>query len=620
MESAKKFLNVCDKHTLSVYLERSRSGNGGHVWCFFEEKYPAYKSRQIFFHLLRKSKNIDALDKEDSFDRLFPNQDYHSGKGLGNLIALPLQGKPRKKGNSVFLSVENDFKPAHDQWNFFNKVEKVSTKKLDGLFEKFTNTKPQKKEKLKGKKISVTIAEYISIPKLYMSSMLANFLREELNFLNSEYIIKQKIGVSVYKIEKYFKTVITDDGNVLIPRGFLSQLVEYFKEHGIDFVIQDKRNKLENFNLNPTFELFDYQKQALDHFDNTDSGVLVAPPGSGKTVMGLELIARKKQPALILTHRKQIYNQWVESIENFLGIPKKDIGQFAAVKKEIKYPITTAMAQTLARVESWESLTSAFGLLLVDECHHMPARMFRDVVTKFNTYYLYGLTATPKRKHNDEKLIYAYLGNIVHEISRDYKDRKRKTKKPEGSQVDIITRETNLSLPFSAKTSDFQTISKILTFDPVRNSLIYDDVTKEAGQNNTCLILTERKEHVDILHFYLKRDFEVLTLTGDMTPKKRKQQERQIQEGNFQILIATGQLFGEGSDISNLDCLFLVFPFSFEGKLIQYIGRIERGEDKIKKVYDYRDSSIEILEKLFKKRKRYYNKIYPVRGLRGYLN
>lgn len=356
----------------------------------------------------------------------------------------------------------------------------------------------------------------------------------------------------------------------------------------------------------PSFELFDYQKEALKHFEKAECGILVAPPGSGKTIMGLGIIAEKKQPALILTHRKQIYDQWVERVENFLNIPKKNIGQFTATKKSVKSPITVAMVQSIARQKDWKELKSSFGLILVDECHHMPAKMFRDVITKFNPQYLFGLTATPKRKNNDEKLIYAYLGDIIHEVPKNYR---LVTIASNAPTTEICVRETNLSLPFAVKRIDFQTLAKILIFDSERNRMIAEDVSIQAKNGKKCLILTERKEHVELLNFYLKTDFETIALTSDLPLQKRKQKENQIASGHFQILIATGQLLGEGSDIRNLDTLFLVFPFSFEGKLVQYIGRIERGEETIKKVYDYRDGQVEILDSMFKKRKRYYNKL-----------
>jgi superfamily II DNA or RNA helicase len=532
----------------------------------------------------------------------FKNTD---GKGhMGNLIALPLQGQPRKNGNSIFVD-PGSLEPFADQWKFLSDVAKVSVEKLDALFVKCTG-KTDKLVQMKNGEIQITLSEYVSIPKNQINSKLTTFLREELNFFNAEYAMKKNMNMPTYDLERYFKTVLTDGSDVQVPRGFLEKLKMYLREQGTPFQISDKRNHVEPVEVRPSFELFEHQKETLKHFEKTDCGILVAPPGSGKTIMGLGIIAEKKQPALILVHRKQIYDQWLERIENFLNIPKKDIGQFVSNKKTIKSPITVAMVQSLARQKDWKELKKSFGLVLVDECHHMPAKMFRDVITKFNPQYLFGLTATPKRKNNDEKLIYAYLGDIVYEVSKNYRLEISTNKTP---KVEISIRETNLSFPFATKRADFQTIAKILIFDSERNRMIAEDIVTEAKSGKKCLILTERKEHVELLNFYLKRDFETIALTSDLPVSKRKQKEKQIASGHFQVLIATGQLLGEGSDIRNLDTLFLVFPFSFEGKLIQYIGRIERGEEAIKKVYDYRDSHIEILDKMFKQRKRYYNKL-----------
>jgi superfamily II DNA or RNA helicase len=228
--------------------------------------------------------------------------------------------------------------------------------------------------------------------------------------------------------------------------------------------------------------------------------------------------------------------------------------------------------------------------------------MFRGVVSKFDSYYLFGLlTATPERRGNDDKLIYAYMGDIVAEIQKNYQIKnENKVENKKSNKIEITIRETNLSLPFIPKIRDFQTVAKILSFDSERNKMIAEDVSVEANGGKRCLVLTERKEHVEQFNFYLKRDFETIAFTSDLSLKQRKQKEKQIQSGNFQILIATGQMLGEGTDIHNLDCLFLVFPFSFEGKLTQYIGRIERGEERIRKVYDYRDANIAILDSMFK--------------------
>ncbi|MFA6285151.1 MAG: DEAD/DEAH box helicase family protein [Parcubacteria group bacterium] len=601
-EGSLAFLNVCRKYKLSAYLERSRSGNGGHAWIFFEEKYPARKSRDIATHLLREAEIIGQFDKEDSFDRLFPNQDLLSGEGFGNLIALPLHGEARKSGNTVFLDWENDSNPFADQWEFLQKVEKISVKKLDDLFASFNQSEKSSNAKIK-KKLVITIREQIYLNKNRLSRVSINFLREELNFSNLDYVIKKRMGMDIHRMERYFKLVEDKDDQVAIPRGFLDKLKDFLNDQGMDFEIVDERKKLKEIKFESTCKLHSYQQEAVEAMLGYENGLLVAPPGSGKTIIGIDIIAKLKQPALILVHKKQIYNQWIERIEGFLNIPKKDIGQFVSAKKKLGKKITVAMVQTLNRVENLDELTDKFGLVLVDECHHMPARMFRNVITKLNPYYLYGFTATPERKNNDEKLIYIYLGEVLHTIGSNFN---RRAQQPENTEICI--RETGLNVPFKITMSNFQTLSKIISFDSIRNGKIADDIKKEADAGMKCLVLTERKEHVEVLSWHLKKDCEIIELTGDLTEKKRKEKIKQIQDGNFQILLATGQLVGEGTDFQNLDCLFLVYPFAFHGKLTQYIGRIQRGGQNSKKIYDYRDSQVEYLKRLFEKRLKYYRK------------
>jgi len=603
-----KFYKKCQKYSLSTCLERSRSGNGCHAWLFFEDRYLAHKSRNIFVNILKEAKIIDQFDHEDSFDRLFPNQDNLSGQGFGNLIALPLQGEARKQDNTVFLNPEDKLKPLKDQWGFLQQIKKIALKKLDKLYEQYNQDSEKNKSSSKSL-ITINIREQLFISKSNLPKILINFLKNKLNFLNSEYLIKKKIGVNVYGMEKYFKLIQTNDSNIAIPRGFLNELTKFLNEQFIKFKIIDKRVELETVNFTSNLKLFDYQKEALNSMLAVDGGILVAPPGSGKTIIGLELITRLQQPSLILVHKRQIFSQWVERIESFLSIPKREIGQLCSNKKKIGDKITVAMIQTLNKSNNFEELIGSkeFGLVLVDECHHIPAKTFREVITNLRPYYLYGLTATPKRKHNDEKLIFIYLGEILHSIDNDFQEQKTESVKVKNK---VVIRNTDIEIPFKIKVDNFQVLSKIIIFDSRRNQQIVNDITGEVNKNFKCLVLTERKEHVEVLSYYLKKEYEIITLTGDLTEKQRKEKIKQIEGGNFQILIATGQLIGEGTDFPNLDCLFLVYPFAFQGKLTQYIGRIQRGQDKHKTIYDYRDIRIEYLEKFFKKRKAYYKKTF----------
>ena len=606
-EDALSFLKKCLEYKLPAYLERSRSGNGGHVWIFFENNYPAYKSRNIGLNILREAKIIDQFSKEDAFDRLFPNQDTLSGGGFGNLIALPLQGESKKIGNTVFLDWENNFEPYPDQWIFLQKVEKVSEKTLDNLHDQF-NGKSKTIKKSNQKSLTITIREQLLIDKNKLPRAVVNFLRDELNFFNLEYTIRKKMGINVHKVERYFKLIEDIDGKIAIPRGFLQKLKDFLSEQGIAFEIVDERTKLKNIKFETDHKLFDHQEKAVKEILEAENGLLVAPPGSGKTIMGIDIIAKLKQPTLILVHKKQIFNQWLERVEGFLNIPKKDIGQFVAAKKKIGKKVTVAMVQTLNRLEKLNELTDKFGLVIVDECHHMPAKMFRNIITKLNPYYLYGFTATPERKNNDEKLIYIYLGEVLHTIDANYNQPKN-----EKSKMEVIVRETNLEIPFKVKVDNFQTLYKIISFDSERNRAIIEDIKKETDKGLKCLVLTERKEHVEVLGHYLKKDYEIIQLTGDLTTKQCKEKIQQIYDGNFQILLATGQLIGEGTDFPNLDRLFLVFPFAFQGKLTQYIGRIQRGGQSSNKLYDYRDKKVEYLERLFKKRLKYYQKNFGLK-------
>ena len=612
-----RFYNKCREYNLSAYIERSKSGNGGHTWIFFENKYPAFKSRNIIINILREAKIIDQFDKEDSFDRLFPNQDEHSGKGFGNLIALPMQGKARENNNTIFLNPENNLLPVDDQWELLKNIQKISIAHLDKLYDELNGIVSSDDKKIKSrskilKQLIITIAEQIYISKINLPRVLINFLRNELNFVNLEFLIKKRIGLSTYKIERYFKLIESEENNYAIPRGFLGELVNFLNENNIKFILNDERKKCEAIKFKNSCKLYDYQEEAVKDAMTEDNGVLVAPPGAGKTIMGIDIIAKLKQPTLILVHKKQIYSQWLQRIESFMNISKREIGQICGNKKTVGDKITVAMLQTLSKTENFvqDLGLDKIGLVLVDECHHIPAKTFRKVISRLNPYYLYGFTATPKRKNNDEKLIYIYLGKILHTVSKGFAEHAKgdELRSDKNTEIKVMIKNTEIDVPFKVKIDNFQILSKIITFDSGRNKLIIDDVAREANNGNKCLILTERKEHVETLSYYLKGGYEIITLTGELTEKQKNEKLKQIEAGNFQILIATGQLIGEGTDFPNLNRLFLVYPFSFESKLIQYIGRIQRGNNLSSIIYDYRDIKISYLEKFYKKREKYYKK------------
>ncbi|WP_353158786.1 DEAD/DEAH box helicase family protein [Myroides odoratus] len=596
-DEAVNFLNACREKNIPAYLERSRSGNGGHVWIFFDKPYPAVRSRKIFISTLEQSGVFSMFDKSSSFDRLFPNQDFLSGKGLGNLIALPLFKPALENDNSCFINPET-FEPIPNQWQFLSEIERVSIEVLDKLFQEISTSQNTPVSKNNNSKLSITLQQNIRIQRDELTTPFINFLKEELNFANSEFFIKKKSGKNTFGTERYFKLVEETENEIIIPRGFIGKLLRFCKEQNLEFDFQDNRKLKEEIPFSFNANLRSHQEKIIETVSKKDFGVIVAPPGSGKTIIGLKIIAEKKQPALIVVHRKQLLEQWQERVQAFLGIPKHEIGIIGQGKAKIGKQITIATIQSLPK--QIEKIRNQFGIILVDECHHIPAETFRNTIAKVDTFYLYGLTATPFRKYNDDKLIFVFIGDVISEVASNEIENFK--------HAQILVRNTNLDVPFSSKTDNFETLSKILVHDSERNKLILNDIGSELSKGKRITIITERKEHIDALYLFLKQSYEVVTLSGDDSEYNRKAKWQTLQQGNFQVLITTGQYFGEGSDLPNISSLFLVYPFSFKGKLIQYIGRVQRSEIN-PTIYDYRDIKIDYLNKLFLKRNTYYRQI-----------
>lgn len=602
-EECQSLLNICLDLGIPAYLERSRSGKGGHVWIFFDKPYPAIRSRKILTSLLERAGVFSIFDKGSSFDRLFPNQDFHSGKGLGNLIALPLYKPALEKGNSCF--VNEHLEPYSDQWNLLSAIERASIPHLDEIFNQIqSNTvsthNANHKQNFESNKPHITLKEKIFLNRSGLTPTLITYLKNELNFANSEFFIKKQTGRNTWGTDRYFSFIQESENEVIIPRGFIGKLVRYCKEQNIAFDFHDKRIKHTPITFITSFNLREHQKTTIEACARKDFGVISSPPGSGKTVIGLKIIAEKQQPALIIVHRKQIFEQWIERIQAFLGIPKGEIGRIGQGKVKVGKAITVAMIQSLGKhfeKQETSKFAQSFGTIIIDECHHIPANTFRDTISKLSPYYQYGLTATPFRKGNDEKIIFIHLGEIIADINPTEIEQYKRPR--------IVVTDTELDVPYNPKTDPFETLSKVLIHDTSRNKLILEDIYTELNKGKKVIIITERKDHIETLYQFLKHSFEVITLSGDDSESSRNSKWQILENGNFQALITTGQFFGEGTDLHNATCLFLVYPFSFKGKLIQYIGRVQRSEIT-PTIYDYRDRKIEYLDRMFLKRNTYY--------------
>lgn len=601
LEDCKRYQEEMRRLGLSAYIERSRSGDGGHVWTFFEESYPCHKSRTIGLEVARNVLNLSVFDKEASFDRLFPSQDVITKNGLGNLIALPFQGSSVKDGNTVFINGNTD-EPFEDQYEVLKSIKRHSVAELEAAYQKVIG-EDDTSSQTKNKKLKITVGQNITLQKSQLGSVLVGFLKEQLNFLNTEYLTKKRLGMSLYQVQKYFRLIDESPKTVSLPRGFLSKLLRFLYENDIKYEIGYVTPKLPYVKLKSEVKLRGVQPDIVETATQEKQGVIVAPPGSGKTMMGLELIARHRKPALVLVHRQQLLDQWVDRIGQNFNIPKAHIGRYSGAKKSIGKEITVGLLQSFARSSELQDMRDKFGTVIIDECHHIPAKTFRSVIAHLNPEFLYGLTATPERKHNDEQLIYIYIGDIIANMA-DYAPDQATPKK----KFDIVIRETTLAVPFNWKTDQFDLVAKIISYDTARNQQVIADILEQTNLGRKTLVLSERKEHLKVLELYLKGQCETLVFTGDDSAVSRTSKLKQISDGHYQVLLCTGQLVGEGLHIENIEALILAFPFAFEGKLTQYVGRLMHSSSP-KLLIDYHDKQVAFLDRQFKRRERVYKKI-----------
>ena len=388
----------------------------------------------------------------------------------------------------------------------------------------------------------------------------------------------------------------------MLFRSFFPQLISIAKQSGERFQVEDLRRLLPEVNFQFHGQLRPFQDAAVKDLLFRDMGTLVAPTGSGKTVIALYMIVQRKQPALIITHTKELLNQWTSRINQFLGIPLKEIGRIGDGERSQGEKITVALVQTLFKCAS--EVFPHIGNLIVDECHRTPARTFTEAVSGFDCKFITGLSATPWRRDHLSKLIFWYVGNVVHEV-----EKANLIETGDVLPAQVIFRETHF-LPNSDPQTEYSTMLSELTEDHSRNNLIAQDVAKEASNGSgICLVLSDRKTHCKTLqNLLLKEGVKSEILTGDISNGERKTTVESLNSGHIKVLIATGQLIGEGFDCKELSTLFLTTPIKFDGRLIQYLGRVLRpapGKEKAV-VYDYVDKFVGVLKAAANARQRVY--------------
>jgi len=633
---------ICERNGIAPLVERSRSGRGAHVWIFFKKPISASLARSFGFLLLDKGSSSINLKSFHYYDRMYPSQDAASS--IGNLIALPLQGQALKNGNSAF--VDKNWNVYPDQWDILLKhTEKLSKEEIEKYMEKWqaelaeekgmsvlsisgNRPKPWKKKEKFVKtdvvgKMHIVLGNGIYVDTLNLMPNLQNQVRSMAAFDNPIFYKNKRLGYSNYY---HFSAVYMGkdkDGYICIPRGLRENLLDSCKEAGIEYEIVDHREKGRPIRVSFQGDLKMQQNLAAQHLLAFDYGILSAATAFGKTVVCSYLIAERKVNTLILLQSKDLLEQWIDELNKFLIIDEEPpiyrtksgrekrrdsvIGILHGGKNTLTGIVDVAMVGSMYHKGTFNDFINSYGMVLMDECHHCGSNTSIEVMQKVNARYVYGVTATPKRGDNLEKIIHMLLGPIRH----SYTAKERAMEQGIGHYV--YPRYTRV-IDTNESKNNINGAYALISASTARNEMILEDTRTCVKEGRTPVILTRYKEQAKYLYDHLQEDADyVFVLYGDNSDKENSEVRRKLKEltkDQSLILVATGQKIGEGFDYPRLDTLMLAVPVSFAGRLEQYIGRLNRDYEGKKEVivYDYVDSHIRIFDNMYAKRLRTYKR------------
>lgn len=630
------FRETCRAFHLPVAVERSRSGNGAHAWFFFTAPVKAELARRMGCFLLTETMIRRHELSMESYDRLFPSQDTMPRGGFGNLIALPLQREARQQGHSVF--VDDAFIPHTDQWAFLAAVQRVTPSAVESLARDAVRTgnvlgvrtaSPDDEEPgLPWNRppsgstaqppitsplppvVRGTLAQRCFIEKAGLPPSMLTQLKRLAAFQNPEFYKRQKMRLSTALTPRVISCSTDVASFKALPRGCTQDAVRLFADHGVRLELSDERHVGPTVTWTFNGSLTAVQEQAAQALLQHDDGIVVAPPGTGKTVLGTYLVAQRACSALILVHRKPLLEQWIAQLAMFLGIEEEDIGQVGGGKRKPNGRLDVAMIQSLIRRNVVDDLVAGYGHVLVDECHHLPAVSFERVLAEVKARYVVGLTATPKRRDGHHPISEMQLGPVRFRV-----DAKRQAAHRPFSHT-LIVRETG----FSAAAETIQDVYRLMAADEARNDAIIADVVAALREGRSPVILTERKDHLELLVERLRPLVRnLVVLQGGMGARAQRAVAAQLESiptGQERVIVATGRFIGEGFDDARLDTLFLAMPVAWKGTLVQYCGRLHRlhpGKTDVR-VYDYVDSGVPMLLRMFERRLPTYRAIGYARG------
>ncbi|WP_323590493.1 TOTE conflict system archaeo-eukaryotic primase domain-containing protein [Aliarcobacter butzleri] len=565
---------------IKAYYELS-SYNSLFVWVFFEEEISSKIAFNFALYLLKKA-NISA--------KTYPNKEFATKENLGNCIELPLHLKHRDKNRTVFIDM-NTNKIYEDQWSILANVSKVSKQTISNFADVPNSTNIQKdlkKIEFPLEKIEIILEDYIYIPTLNLSKSLISKLKSFATFENPQIKVLLSLRKPLFNTPKYIRSFEENENFLMLPRGLKETLIDFFNVNAVSYSFVDKRvlNKIQTKTV--TFNLRPEQNEAIKEIKKSDYSICVAPPGFGKTLLGAKIFEIRACTTLIVVNKNMLLNQWIERFVDYFGYNKKDIGYLGKGFNKLNGQIDVATMQSL---KNDPKIIENYSFVIVDECHHIPALTFEQIIKSFKGKYILGLSATPNRKDELQPILFQQLG----EISYEYKKKKTHTNK-----LQIIRTQ------FVSNADNYATIINELCIDEDRNNLIVDIIKKNIDRK--ILLLTDRIEHINVLESLLqKENIDYISVHGSLNKKEQVENMNLVKTKS--LILATTSYFGEGIDFPHLNTILFATPISYYGRLIQYLGRIGRGNQECLAI-DFLDSKNAMLNSAYKKRLEGYKQMH----------